>query len=164
MSGPAHRRISNHPGGYWLAGCLVIAFFLLSSTGPCFSMPRPPQDAIAERQGNVVVYTGTVYVCAHEDTAKLKELGFRDFEFEGRSFSSLKYKAKWPISVADLPVPEYVTGINYELSRPDRPYDLDALIDNSGASPYYGSIGHHSSYDPPPSPRSASVVCRSRRG
>jgi len=133
--------------------------------GPvAFAMPKPPQDAVAERNGKVVFYTGTVYVTAGEDTAKLKELGFRHFEYEGRSFGSIRYKAKWPGSVAALPTPDYVTGINYELSRPDRPFDLDALMDNSGASLYYGSIGHHSSYDPPPAPRSADVICRTRHG
>lgn len=133
-------------------------------------MPKPPPAAVVHQRGNATYYSGTVYLNSHDDTLKLKKLGFRSFEFDGRCFGSLKYKAEWTRSAVALPAPDYVNGMNYDVTIPERAlivgyYDDDVSghgDDYSGGTSAYPYFRRHrndaSDY------RAASIACHTLRG
>jgi hypothetical protein len=98
--------------GIWI----FLAGLTFTTASLCIAMPQPPDDAVTDHQGKTTYYSGTVYLTSHADTVKLKDLGFRDFAFEGRAFNSLKYKSRWPQSALNLPMPDYLTGIDYDVA------------------------------------------------
>ncbi len=101
--------------------CIIIILTVLLSTHISFAgdnlLPAPPNCATAKIRG-VEYVKGEVYMSCHQDTAVLKEFGFRNFYFVGRAFRSVKYFALWPKSLDVRALPETVTGLNY-----DRPPD-----------------------------------------
>ncbi len=80
-------------------------------------LPAPPNCSTA-RIGKTEYVKGEVYISGHQDTVMLKEFGFRNLEFVGRSFRAVKYFALWPVDLDVKALPEEVTGLNY-----DRPPD-----------------------------------------
>ncbi|HEY3295198.1 MAG TPA: hypothetical protein VGL38_07150 [bacterium] len=140
---------------------ITISLFVLAlfCAAPLFAMPTPPQDAVRRVYDAEVYYSGTVYVSSPEDTLKLLDLGFGNLQFDSRCFGSYKYKAWWPKSIVELPVPDYVTGMNYDLTRPDRGtsdeewytggYAAD-YYDPAGAYPYLGQSRYDVDFMPAP--------------
>jgi hypothetical protein len=133
----------------------------------CFPMPKPPPHAVAHREANTTYYSGTVYLTSHDDTVKLKELGFRKFEYAGRSFGSLKYKAEWTRATASLPAPDCVNGITYDSTLPDNALIFDYFDDSPpGLTGSYPAFYKNSqpSYDSGPLFSPMVFSCVSRRG
>jgi hypothetical protein len=164
--GRNHRRESLRKRIEETSSVVFLSATLLIFAADLFAMPKPPLDAMCARQGNTLYYTGSVYVNSPDDTVKLKSLGFRDFEFDGRSFGSVRYKAKWPQSVAEVPAPDYVNGLNYDLSRPDRVFpEFAESYSGGGYSSYYPMFGRQQTYfsDDAPTARSSMIGCRTRR-
>ena len=95
---------------------MILVGIVVSWAAVCLALPEPPAGAVTRVSGQVTYYSGTVYLSAHEDTSKLKDLGFRNFAFDSRSFGSLKYKAEWPDSALSLPLPDYLNGMNYDVA------------------------------------------------
>jgi len=120
---------------------LILPGLILIVAALSLAMPVPPPAAVRHHQGKTIYYSGMVYLSSHDDTVRLKELGFRDFEFECRSFHSLKYKAKWPDSAVDVPIPDYVTGMNYDVTIPDRELIVGYYEDPYPSTGYYTSDG-----------------------
>ena len=71
-------------------------------------------------------YSGMVYVESGNDTMVLKPLGFQDFEFQGRSGSSIRYHAFWPRIASHDSLPGIVSWIEYDI---DSTSVLDSLPD-----------------------------------
>ena len=94
----------------------ILVWILLGSVPVVSAMPKPPARAAVQKHGQTAFYSGNVYLSAHEDTVKLKALGFREFVFDSRTFASVKYKASWPASAVELPMPDYLNGIEYDVS------------------------------------------------
>ena len=90
-------------------------------------LPAPPNCATA-KIGKAVYVKGEVYISCHQDTISLKEFGFRNFQFVGRAFRSVKYFALWPVDIDVKALPEAVTGLNY-----DRPPD-EMVLENLSKS------------------------------
>jgi len=90
------------------------------------AMPKPPDNAVKFARGNEVFYAGDVYLSSHEDTVKLKDLGFRSLSFDSRSFGSVKYHAEWPHAVIDMPTPAYMNGMDYDVEAPADTADTSA--------------------------------------
>jgi hypothetical protein len=130
----------------WKPSVLTAALSaIFALTFICLAMPKPPEGAVTFLRGKTEYYSGTVYLSSHDDTVKLKDLGFRDFAFDSRSFGSVKYRAEWPMSVVELPLPAYVNGLDYDVSENE---DADADSDSSlilqvPGTP--GASGHHRS-------------------
>ena len=144
---------------------ILLALFSLCALG--VSMPPPPPHAVAHRDGNGVYYSGTVYLTSSDDTAKLKELGFRNFEYAGRSFGSLKYKAEWTRATASLPVPDCITGMTYDSTLPDNALIFDYFDDSpAGLTGSYPAFYKNSqpSYDVGPLFSPMVSMCRTRSG
>jgi len=107
-------------------------------------MPKPPPHAVMHKVGNEVYYVGTLYLRAHEDTVGLKRLGFCGFEYAGRSFGSLKYKAEWTRAMTELPLPDFVNGMDYDSTLPENSLVFDYFEDSdAGGSSAYPAFGKH---------------------
>lgn len=113
-------------------------------SSPCCAMPQPPVRAVTFHEGKGVYYSGTLSLSAHEDTVKLKALGFRHFDFDSRTFGSLKYHAQWPQAAVALPLPDYLNGMDYDVGDPpsedneaaERYFDPDGEMISRGPTPY----------------------------
>ncbi|HEY3295199.1 MAG TPA: hypothetical protein VGL38_07155 [bacterium] len=95
----------------------------------CLALPQPPPRALTHVSGSITYYSGTVYLSAHEDTLKLKALGFRHFRFDSRAVNSLKYTAEWPQTAVSAPSPDYLNGLDYDVAADVQPDDNTATAD-----------------------------------
>ena len=84
----------------------------------CFAMPKPPDHAATVQKAGKTYYVGMVYVSSQDDTVRLRELGFLDLSFESHNFGSAKFHAKWPQTVVELPLPDYLNGMEYDVTEP----------------------------------------------
>jgi hypothetical protein len=102
------------------------------------------------RIGNTDYAFGEIFLTGHQDTALLKEFGFRDFKFEGRVIRNVRYSARWPLATDVETLPEQITGINYATAdsialsdlmiprdqRVQRAYDPEWQLIKSQKDPY----------------------------
>ena len=92
------------------------ASLVLAQNAARFPLPRPPADAQITDIGGKNFYSGLVYLEVVADTSVLQSLGFRDFEFQGRSVNSIRYHAFWPQTSAEDSVPGSISGVEYDLT------------------------------------------------
>lgn len=74
----------------------------------------PPPDSRIEKIDGQDFASGEVYLTAHADTALLKEFGFRNFKFAGRSVGTVKYHAQWPLAAVASQLPAQLSGLDYD--------------------------------------------------
>jgi hypothetical protein len=103
------------------------AIFLIVSValGQCAYSPPPNSKLLTV--GGRPYYAGSVYLSTHGDTTALQALGFRNFEFEGRSVRCVKYHARWPKSTNLSALPKCVSGLDYEM-LPTAKLETDADV------------------------------------
>jgi hypothetical protein len=120
--------------------CLVSLALAEDSTR--FLLPQPPADAQLTEIGGKSFYSGLIYLEVVADTTLLESLGFRNFEFQGRSVNSVRYHAFWPQAAAKDSVPVSVSGIEYDLtSNPPRTISPDLNPDEPEPTPAPESDG-----------------------
>jgi hypothetical protein len=85
-----------------------------------FTMPPPPHGAQVVQVRDKDYYSGVVYLENGADTMVLKPLGFRAFEFQGRSVSSVRFHALWPKRDTERDsLPPVVSGLEYDIETTD---------------------------------------------
>jgi hypothetical protein len=75
---------------------------------------HPPADARIVTLNGQQYYSGEVYLPDHADTLALTALGFRNFQFEGRSVGTVIYRALWPVKSVQAEMPQAVSGFDYD--------------------------------------------------
>lgn len=105
--------------------CFILSLLLLPSALAVAQSSRyvPPPESKVVRENGKEYLCGELYLANHADTLSLKSLGFKDFEFLGRSVGTVKYRAKWPVEEAQTELPQAVSGIDY--TRYDEIFPLE---------------------------------------
>jgi hypothetical protein len=103
-------------------------------------MPRPPDGAMVVKYQGQRYYSGTVCIRAEADTARLKQLGFRALISAGHSAGSLRYQALWPNSTVIIPMPDFMTGLEYTASGLPGDFSMVAPEDDKGGDSIEGEL------------------------
>jgi hypothetical protein len=126
---------------------LIIALLLLTCMA-AYAVDvrhRAPRNCLKVTRGEVEYAKMEVYVKSHADTAGLKKIGFREFEFLGWSVYSARYAAIFPRTQEFDSLPPGVTDVLFLIPGGTRSFLDDPNWGNNSA-PVYRAVSNHYGY------------------